>query len=56
MMTEEAAFRMADEHDCPTEDFATLFARHEKARALQVGQVVKGRIIHIASESSVFGD
>jgi small subunit ribosomal protein S1 len=47
---------MSDEPETSAgEDFATLFARHEKARALQVGQVVKGRIIHIGAES-VFVD
>jgi small subunit ribosomal protein S1 len=37
------------------EDFATLFARQEARPALQVGQVVKGRVIQIAAES-VFVD
>ena len=46
---------MTDTHD-DAEDFATLFARHEAAGpALQVGQVVKGRVFHITSES-VFVD
>ncbi|MGH7389662.1 MAG: 30S ribosomal protein S1 [Candidatus Rokuibacteriota bacterium] len=39
----------------PSEDFATLFARHEARRALDVGQVVKGRVIQIAAEN-VFVD
>jgi small subunit ribosomal protein S1 len=47
---------MMDTHDDSSEDFATLFARQEAAGpALQVGQVVKGRIFHIAAES-VFVD
>jgi small subunit ribosomal protein S1 len=33
-----------------SEDFATLFARHEAGRRLEVGQVVKGRIIQITAE------
>lgn len=33
------------------EDFATLFAAHEARRILEVGQVVKGRIIQIAAEN-----
>jgi small subunit ribosomal protein S1 len=38
------------------EDFAALFARSEKAApALQVGQVVKGRVFHITAEA-VFVD
>jgi small subunit ribosomal protein S1 len=41
--------------DTPSEDFATLFARHEARRALEVGQVVKGRVVQIAAES-VFVD
>jgi small subunit ribosomal protein S1 len=32
------------------EDFATLFAQHEARRALEKGQVVKGRIIQITAE------
>src|SRR5882672_10090409 len=38
-----------------TEDFATLFARESARRALEVGQVVKGRVIHIDAEN-VFVD
>src|SRR6267142_511901 len=34
-----------------TEDFATLFARESARRALEIGQVVKGRIIHIDAEN-----
>jgi small subunit ribosomal protein S1 len=34
----------------PEEDFATLFARHEARRALERGQVVKGRVIQIGDE------
>src|SRR5262245_19002178 len=45
---------MSDEPEA-IEDFATLFARHEASRALEVGQVVKGRVIQIAAES-VFVD
>jgi small subunit ribosomal protein S1 len=33
-----------------SEDFATLFARHEASRRLEVGQVVKGRVIQITAE------
>src|SRR5919197_6365478 len=33
-----------------SEDFATLFARHEAQSALERGQVVKGRIIQITAE------
>jgi small subunit ribosomal protein S1 len=33
-----------------SEDFATLFAQHEARRALEKGQVVKGRIIQITAE------
>jgi small subunit ribosomal protein S1 len=32
------------------EDFATLFARHEARPALEIGQVVRGRIIQITAE------
>ena len=46
---------MADSPD-DSEDFAKLFAQHEAAGpALQVGQVVKGHVFHITSES-VFVD
>ena len=46
---------MTNSHD-DSEDFAALFARHESAsQALQVGQVVKGRVFHITGES-VFVD
>src|SRR5213593_1726223 len=38
-----------------SEDFATLFARESARRALEVGQVVKGRVIHIDAEN-VFVD
>ena len=37
------------------EDFATLFAREAARPVLEVGQVVKGRVIQIAAES-VFVD
>src|SRR3989454_11161497 len=33
-----------------SEDFATLFARHEAQAALERGQVVKGRVIQITAE------
>jgi small subunit ribosomal protein S1 len=47
---------MSDEQDAEaSEDFAALFAKHEASRALEVGQVVKGRVIQIAAES-VFVD
>lgn len=39
----------------PSEDFATLFAREQGGRVLEVGQVVKGRVIHVGAES-VFVD
>jgi small subunit ribosomal protein S1 len=39
----------------PTEDFATLFAREAARTRLEVGQVVKGRVIQIGAES-VFVD
>lgn len=45
---------MNDEHETP-EDFATLFAREETGPAMEVGQVVKGRVIQITAES-VFVD
>jgi small subunit ribosomal protein S1 len=32
------------------EDFAALFAQHEARRAIEKGQVVKGRIIHVSDE------
>src|SRR5206468_13003532 len=32
------------------EDFAALFARHEARRAVERGQVVKGRVIQISDE------
>ena len=38
-----------------TEDFATLFARESARQVLEVGQVVKGRVIQITAES-VFVD
>lgn len=47
---------MTDTHDDSSEDFAALFARQEAAGpALQVGQVVKGRVFHITADS-VFVD
>ena len=33
-----------------SEDFAALFARHEAQRALEKGQVVKGRVIQVTAE------
>jgi small subunit ribosomal protein S1 len=42
---------MTDEPEtAPSEDFATLFAREAHGPALEIGQVVKGRVIHIAPE------
>jgi small subunit ribosomal protein S1 len=46
---------MTEQHETPSEDFATLFAREGASRSLEVGQVVKGRVIHIAAEN-VFVD
>jgi small subunit ribosomal protein S1 len=45
---------MADEMD-EHEDFATLFAREGARRSLEVGQVVKGRVLQIDAET-VFVD
>ena len=47
---------MTEEREPPeSEDFAALFA-HEQARpALELGQIVKGRVIHVGAES-VFVD
>ncbi|MBI3300772.1 MAG: S1 RNA-binding domain-containing protein [Deltaproteobacteria bacterium] len=44
---------MTNEQDrpAPAEDFATLFAREQTGPALQEGQVVKGRVIHIGADS-----
>jgi len=39
----------------PDEDFAALFARHEAGRALEIGQVVRGRVIQVGADS-VFVD
>ena len=41
---------MTDEQPHPSEDFATLFARHEARGALEVGEVVKGRVILLTAE------
>ena len=46
---------MSDEREPPSEDFATLFARAETGPHLEVGQVVKGRVILVGAES-VFVD
>jgi small subunit ribosomal protein S1 len=46
---------MTDEPEMSAEDFATLFARQEAGPALEVGQVVKGRVILVGAES-VFVD
>jgi small subunit ribosomal protein S1 len=47
---------MTEEHDTsPSEDFATLFAREKTGPALEIGEVVRGRVIHVAAES-VFVD
>src|SRR2546426_7866183 len=32
------------------EDFAAMFAQHEARRALEIGQMVKGRVIQISDE------
>jgi small subunit ribosomal protein S1 len=40
---------MTDDHES-AEDFAAMFARQQTTRALATGQVVKGRVIHIAAE------
>jgi small subunit ribosomal protein S1 len=43
---------MAEEPETPaSEDFAALFARQETGPALEVGQVVKGRVIHVTAGS-----
>jgi small subunit ribosomal protein S1 len=42
---------MADENDTsPSEDFAALFAREASSAIVEVGQVVKGRVIHVAAD------
>src|SRR5712692_8183083 len=46
---------MSDEPETASEDFAAMFANHQASRALEVGQVVKGRVVQIAAES-VFVD
>ena len=45
---------MSDQTDMP-EDFATLFAHHEAGPTLELGQIVKGRVIQITAEN-VFVD
>lgn len=42
---------MSEERDTPSEDFATLLAREQTGPALEVGQVVKGRVILVGAES-----
>ena len=42
---------MSEEPETPAEDFASLLARAETGPALEVGQVVKGRVILIGEES-----
>jgi ribosomal protein S1 len=43
---------MTEERETPpSEDFATLFAGQETGPALEVGEVVKGRVVQIAAES-----
>jgi small subunit ribosomal protein S1 len=42
---------MEDRETPPPEDFATLLAREQAGPTVQVGQVVKGRIIHVDAES-----
>jgi ribosomal protein S1 len=47
---------MTEEGETPaSEDFATLFAGQETGSALEVGDVVKGRVVQIAAEN-VFVD
>jgi small subunit ribosomal protein S1 len=46
---------MTDEHEPPSEDFAALFAAAQGRTALELGQVVKGRVIQIGAEN-VFVD
>src|ERR687892_1336238 len=46
---------MTNDPEESSEDFAALFARHEAGPALEVGQVVKGRVFHITAEN-VFVD
>ncbi len=47
---------MTEERDpLPSEDFATLFAGQETGSSLEVGEVVKGRVVQIAAEN-VFVD
>ncbi len=46
---------MMEEHDAPSEDFAALFARQQAGPTVQMGQVVRGRIIQIGAEN-VFVD
>jgi small subunit ribosomal protein S1 len=46
---------MTDDSDTPLEDFAALFAAQQARPALEVGQVVKGRVISIGAEN-VFVD
>jgi small subunit ribosomal protein S1 len=46
---------MIEEQIPPPEDFATLFAREGASPTLQVGQIAKGRVIHVTAES-VFVD
>ncbi len=47
---------MTEEREMPpSEDFAALFAGQETGPALEVGEVVKGRVVHIAAEN-VFVD
>jgi small subunit ribosomal protein S1 len=42
---------MSEERETPSEDFATLFAREQTGPALEVGQVVKGRVILVGAEN-----
>jgi small subunit ribosomal protein S1 len=47
---------MTEEREPPeSEDFAALFAHEQTRPALEVGQIVKGRVIHVGAES-VFVD
>jgi small subunit ribosomal protein S1 len=46
---------MAEDRETPSEDFAAMFAGEQTGPALEVGQVVKGRVILVAAEN-VFVD
>src|SRR5918995_5472326 len=46
---------MSDEQDAAAEDFAAMFAHSQSRPSVQVGEVVKGRVIQIGAEA-VFVD